>query len=201
MHEARMGIVMSSAVLVGLIGLAVNAAGIAFIALQAFLARRQLYQSQEINQQEITREKRQSTIGFYMTTIEQRARLKETLPEDWDTERIREFIGRALSEEDDAQLKCISDYLAYFEVLAVGVGADIYDIEVLHSIAQGRLRNIARNYRPYIKAMRERTGLPTLYLELEWLAERLAEMHEAMPDYRTFADRGDLLESFKIPPR
>ena len=191
---------MSSAIL-GLIGLAINAAGIAFIALQAVLARRQLYQAQEINQQEITREKRQATVAFYMTTLEQRARLKSILPEDWDTERICKFISSALSEDHDAQLKCISDYLAYFEVLAVGVGANIYDIEVLYTIAEGRLRNIARNYQPYIKTMRERTGLATLYVEFEWLAERLAEMHKAMPDYRIFADRGDLLEGFKIPSR
>ncbi len=196
-----MGVVVSSAVLVGLIGLAINAAGIAFIALQVVLARRQLYQAQEINEQEITREKRQATVGFYMTTIVERARLKETLPEDWDTERIGQFISGALSEDHDEQLKCISDYLAYFEVLAVGIGANIYDIEVLFTIAEGRLLNIARNYQPYIQTMRERTGLGTLYIEFEWLAGRLTEMREAMPDYLSFADRGNLLQRFKIPPR
>lgn len=120
-----------------------------------------------------------------MTTIEQRARLKETLPEDWDTERIGEFISRALSDDDDAQLKRISDYLAYFEVLAVGVGANIYDIEILYSIAEGRLRNIARNYQPYIRAMREKLDLATLYVELEWLAARLTDMHKATRDLGT----------------
>jgi hypothetical protein len=192
---------VSSAVTLGLIGLAINAAGIAFIAQQVVLARKQLRQSQDINQQEITREKRQATVNFYMTTIEQRARLKETLPEDWDTEGIADFISDAFSKDDDVKLKIISDYLAYFEVLAVGIGADIYDIEVLYTIAEGRLLNISRNYRPYVKTMRERTGLATLYIEFEWLAGRLTEMGKAMPDYRVFADRGDLLDSFKIPPR
>ncbi len=192
---------MSSAAIFGLIGLAINAAGIAFIALQVVLARRQLYQAQEINEQEITREKRQATVNFYMTTIEQRARLKATLPEDWDADGIGEFIKGALSKDDDAHQKCISDYLAYFEVLAVGIGANIYDIEVLYTIAEGRLLNIYRNYQPYIQAMREKTGLATLYIELEWLAERLKEMGKTMPDYRVFAERGDLLESFKIPSR
>jgi Domain of unknown function (DUF4760) len=195
------GIPVSSAAIFGLVGLAINAAGIAFIALQVVLARRQLYQAQDINEQEITREKRQATVNFYMTTIEQRARLKETLPEDWDADGIGGFIKSALSKDDDAQQKCISDYLAYFEVLAVGVGANIYDIEVLYTIAEGRLLNISRNYQPYIQAMREKTGLATLYIELEWLAERLTEMGKTMPDYRVFAERGDLLESFKIPPR
>jgi hypothetical protein len=192
---------VSSAAIFGLIGLAINAAGIAFIALQVVLARRQIDQAQDINQQEITREKRQATIDFYMTTIEQRARLKETLPEDWDTERIETFINSAFSREHDAQLKCISDYLAYFEVLAVGIGANIYDLEVLFTIAEGRLLQVSRNYQPYVKAMREKTGLATLYIEFQWLAERLLEMREAMPDYRVFADRGDLFDSFKIPPR
>lgn len=192
---------MSSAAIFGLIGLAINAAGIAFIALQVVLARRQLYQAQDINEQEITREKRQATVNFYMTTIEQRARLKATLPEDWDADGIGDFIEGALSKGDDAQQKCISDYLAYFEVLAVGIGANIYDIEVLYTIAEGRLLNIFRNYQPYIQTMREKTGLATLYIELEWLAERLKEMGKTMPDYRVFAERGDLLERFKIPSR
>jgi hypothetical protein len=41
----------------------------------------------------------------------------------------------------------------------------------------GRLLNVARNYQ-YVKTMRE-----------------------AISDHRVFADRGDLLDSFKIPPR
>ncbi len=179
----------SPASLVGMIGLALNAAGLGFVAVQVILARRELRNSQEINNAEIVRRKRQSTIDFYMTTVEQRARWKETLPDDWDESAIEQFIRTAFKKRDRVKLRCLADYFGYFEALAVAVAADVYDLEIIDSLAGARIIHIAQHYKEYFERVREATGVDDLYVELEWLARSLQDLRSASPSYVLFANR------------
>ena len=183
---------MSSSTLetiISIVGLIINGIGLAFIGVQVVFARRQIRQAQEISQTENTRLKRQSTVDFYMTTVQQRSNWKSILPDDWDHEKIRKFIDGTLQKRDEDKLRCIADYLGYFEALAVAVGAGIYDLEVLHSMAGARIINIAKNYQPYYLHARNSTGVLDLYTELEWLSGKLEEINSNMPDYVIFANR------------
>src|SRR5262249_13445648 len=157
-------------------GLLVNGIGLAFVASQVVLARRQFQHAQKANQTEIIRQKRQSTIDFYMMTIEQRTEWKTILPDDWDEAAIHKFIDAAYKSEENATLRHISDYLGYFETLAVAVSAEIYDLEILDSLAGSRIQSLAKNYEPYFTQVRRLTGRPSLFVELESLGKKLQEI-------------------------
>ena len=170
--------------------LLVGGAGLAFVAWQVLLARKQLKQAQEASAREVARGKRQATIDFYMTTVDQRSQWRAILPDDWDEAAIHAFIHKALTTGDVNQNRCLVDYLGYFETLAVAVSARVYDIEILDSLAGTRIRRIATNYRPYFLAARNTSGVAALYVELEWLGERLREAREKRgPNYVIFAER------------
>jgi hypothetical protein len=180
---------LSTTALLGVAGLLINGLGLGFVAIQVVLARRQLQHAQNVNQTEVTRGKRQSTIDFYMTTVEIRTKWKAVLPDDWETAAIHEFIEAAYASNDKAMLGCIVDYLGYFEALAVAIASEVYDLQILDSIAGTRIRSIARNYKPYFERARVVNGVPSLYVELEWLGERLEALRSAAPTYVLFAHR------------
>ena len=181
---------VSASVIIGTAGLLANGIGLVFVASQVVLARRQFRHSQEAQHAETIRRKRQSTVDFYMTTVDVRTKWKAVLPDDWEEEKIRKFIHSAYRSRDRTKLQCITDYVSYFETLAVAVAAEVYDLEILDSIAGTRITSIAKNYRPFFERVRSMTGKPSLYVELESLGEKLQAMRASRPNYVLFGDRG-----------
>jgi hypothetical protein len=180
----------SSSVILGVAALLVNGIGLSFVASQVALARRQFRLSQRTQHAEIIRRKRQSTIDFYMTTADVRARWKAILPDDWEGAEIHKFIRAAYRSRDRTKLQYIIDYLAYFDALAIAVAAEVYDIDILDSLAGSRIRSIAKNYEPFFERARRSTGVSALYVELESLGEKLQAMRDNKPSYVLFAARG-----------
>lgn len=177
-------------VVLGVTGLLINGIGLSFVAVQVILARRQVLHSQRTSEAENTRRKREATIDFYMDTVKHRSKWTAVLPDDWSEEEIHEFIKTAYQTSDAEKLKCMIDYLGYFETLAVAVSAGVYDLETLDSLAGTRIRRIAANYQPYFAEVRRATGVKAMYVELEWLADRLAETRAKHSAYVIFANRG-----------
>ena len=184
-----MSLVTDPNVLLAAIGLVVNTVGIAFVAIQVALARRQLRDSQRIEFAEHGRLRRQGTIDFYMTTVEQRIRWRTALPEDWNEPAIRDYVSDAFELGNQAKLDALTDYFGYFEGLAVAVAAGVYDLDTVDAVIGDRIMAIARNYRPFFEDSRQRRGVPALYVEFEWLAGKLAELRADNDEYILYADR------------
>lgn len=179
----------ATAALIGIIGLLINAAGLAFVATQVVLARRQLQHGQQIRDDEILRGKRQATIDFYMESVEQRRHWASVLPDDMNAQAVAEFVEAAFESDDKVKLQHITNYLGFFEALAVAVAADVYDLEILDSMDGSTIRKVAANYRPYFERARQIHDAPAFFTELEWLGRQLQELNGDSAAYVLFAER------------
>jgi len=113
-------------------------------------------------------------VEFYAQTVEARVKWREDLPNDRDQNAIRQF----LPQPDDAGSEAntvVSLYLDYFEFLATGINAGIYDFETIAHLAGPRLVKAYRNYQPWIEARRELFEEDSLYGEWLQLVVRLEE--------------------------
>ena len=158
------------------IGLTLNAAGLAFVATQVALARRQLEHLQRVTEAEVARGKRQAAIDFYMGAAPRIAAWRKALPNDWDKPAIEKFVRAALADPDHPALQDLAAYLGFFEALAVSVSSDVYDLAVLDAIAGSRICNIATNYRTFFEHRRREAKADSAYRELEWLCRRIQEL-------------------------
>lgn len=183
------------AALIGAIGLLINAAGLAFVATQVVLARRQLQHGQQIRDDEILRGKRQATIDFYMGSVEQRRYWASVLPDVMNAPAVAEFIEAAFESDDTVKHQHISDYLSFFEALAVAVAGDVYDLEILDSMGGTVIRKTAANYRPYFERLRQIHNAPAFYTELEWLGRQLEELNGDSSAYVLLAQRNRAIAS------
>ena len=170
------------AVLTTIIGLAINGAGLVFVATQVVLARRQLRDNLVLSSRETLRVKRQATVDFYMATMQKVGEWRSALPDDWDTRKIDVYVHSAYRLGGKGRRLTLANYLAYFETLAVAIRAGIYDLAVFDSIAGSRIINICDNYHKFFLARRREVGSDLAYINLEWLAAELRGLR-ASPDY------------------
>jgi hypothetical protein len=170
-------------------GIIVNTVGLAFVAVQVALARRQISESQKIASNEHSRLRRQGTVDFYMATVEHRSRWRAILPEDWNQQAITVFLADAFEPGNQAKLDALTDYFGYLEGLAVAVAAGVYDLDTVDAVFGDRLMAVARNYRPFFEESRLRRGVPALYVEFEWLADKLRTLRAGDDEYVLYADR------------
>jgi hypothetical protein len=148
------------------IGLVINSLGLIFVAVQLVLGRRQI-------RREAARLKRQSTIDFYMTTLERVGKWRANLPDDWDKAAVDQYVHNAYNPKDSGKLQTLAGYLGYFESLAVAVRTGIYDVDVLDLIAGSRVINISQNYQDFFSKRRVEVGADTAYRSLEWLGSEI----------------------------
>jgi hypothetical protein len=142
-----------------IIGLAINAAGLVFVATQVVLARRQLQDNIDLSAKEALRVKRQATVDFYMTTMQKVSEWRSILPGDWDRSGIDAYLSSAYGRDGRAKIEILASYLQYFEALAVAVRFDIHDLSVLDLIAGSRIMNICENYRSFFVNRRKEVGV------------------------------------------
>jgi hypothetical protein len=159
-----------------IVGLIINGIGIIFVAAQVALGRRQIEQGEVKSESERVRAKKQATIDFYMSTVRQVNHWREILPDDWDDSAINSMVETAYSFRDRIILLRIAEYLGFFEALATAVRHDVYDIEVLASIAGSRILNIAQGYHPFFVRRRIEVGTSLAYEHLEWLASQISRL-------------------------
>lgn len=172
----------------GVAGLLVNAAGLAFIAIQVSLARRQFAGAQKAEVEELSRRRKEATINAFNATLEIRRSLHEVLPDDWDQQATRAVVERIIA--GDALLeRTLRNYLGYLENFSVSVSGGVYDLEVADALFGPRLIRIVENYKPYIDARRQEVGHEGVYAELEWLAAELTSRSLSGPPYVPLAHR------------
>jgi hypothetical protein len=82
-----------------------------------------------------------------------------------------------IAKETDEVGKPVTEYLSLFELLATGVNTDVFDLGTIERVAGGRVRSIAKNYRPWIDQRRRQFDSPLLYEEIEQLGETLEDRH------------------------
>jgi hypothetical protein len=169
-------------------GLVINGAGIAFIAFQVTLARRQMKLAQKSELIELVRRRRQATTDAYNATQHYRGSIRESLPDDWNEQEIKKFLHQI--EEGDVRLATLlHDYLGHLETFSVAVSAGIYDIEVLDSLCGPRLIKVMENYGDYISARRTAIMYDGYCAELQWSTNELSKRNYSRPPYQPLAER------------
>lgn len=170
---------MSTEVALGVAGLLVNGVGLAFVAVQVSLARRQAGNPQKEQAEERLRLKRQATLEFATATFEIRHALRSVLPDDFDAPAIISLIEECLRGEDPAGLNQILQYLGYMETFAVSISLGVHDLETADSLFGSRFIAVYENYKPFIANRRLLDHRDYFYRELEWLADALGDFRAA----------------------
>lgn len=156
--------------------------------LQLSYLRRQIRQAQESTELDHGRRRRQATIEFYATTLDRLQRLREDLPHDRDSAAVEAVTRRALSGDDEANKK-IAAYLTMHNLVAVSVRSDVFDVVVIDHLFGGRLLALVANYGPWIEHTRRQLSYPTMYSDLEWLADQIAARRAETPPLTSADDR------------
>jgi hypothetical protein len=136
-------------------------------------------------------QRRENTITVYLNTLDSRSQIKgDELPDDRDTEAICEFIETLLEAERDGRerepeiakgRRALTQYLSFWEAVALGVRQDVFDFETLELQAASHVIALWANYEPWISAREEKYGKP-LYEHLQWLAEGFERGHRLEDD-------------------
>lgn len=172
------------------VGAGINFIALVFVAGQLGLANRQLRHAQSTNETEIVRRKRQATIEYFVSTAEHRVHLGKDLPPTSDTAAVERFVTELVGGPRDTPKHAALDrFLSFYEGIAVAVAADVYDLEVLDAIAGGEIRDVVRGYKPFLDAIRTTPASKSWFVELEWLAECIANLRGANNDYRLLSTR------------
>lgn len=75
-------------------------------------------------------------------------------------------------QTDSAEGMSIRYVLNHWEHVSIGIQYKIYDEAMLHKASCNTVINLYKRARPFIERLRERVQRPTLYQEVEWLANR-----------------------------
>lgn len=167
--------------------LVVNAVAMSVIAWQAYETRRQATSASkqvELAHLQISadheRRKKQATIEYYSQLRSARIELQATVEAHFGRETIREKeILELLEREASADKSAIEiarvlrEYLAGLERLCVGVNTGVFDFDVVRRLGGGHISNVFMRHSAYIIIARRRNQQPTLYCELERLANEL----------------------------
>jgi hypothetical protein len=163
----------SATLLISFVGLAVNVIVFIVFVVQLRLLVRQLKQASSTTALDHDRRRQQATLEFIAQTLERRAEMRATLPNDRDGVAVRKMLAR-VSKGDRETAKIVGEYLSLHELLATGVRMGIFDFDVLERVA-GRILAMFANYEPWIREQRIELDNPRLYEDLEWFVSRVHE--------------------------
>ena len=150
----------------------INLGALAFVALQVRHAVAATKSANEDRLNEWAQRRKESTLQFYMGTIERRESYKTVLPPDRDGDAVRTLIQR--SESDREIEHAIRVYMNYYEMLATGIESGVLDIGVITDLAGGSLVAAWNHYSPWIAAQRKESDAPALSSKFEKLAQEVA---------------------------
>ena len=86
----------------------------------------------------------------------------------------RQYANDAQADTDEA--KCIRYVLNHYEYVAVGLQSGIYDETMLRRASHNTVVSLFTHARPFIEALREHKNRPSLYQEMQCMAERWQEL-------------------------
>lgn len=169
--------------MLGVIGLLLNSVGLTFVATQIALARAQAARARASEDAELVLRRKESTVSFMVSTIEQKRSIWSQLPDDFDENAIATFVKEIATRKGNQQREVdLRGYLTMMETLAAGVSIGIYDLPTVEQMMGARIGCIAQGYRPYIDRRRRETGVSTLYVEIEWLSQELERLRNTLPE-------------------
>lgn len=87
---------------------------------------------------------------------------------------IRQYALDANANSDEA--KSIRYVLNHYEYVAVGLQSGIYDETMLRRASHNTVVSLFTHARPFIEALREHKNRPSLYQEMQCMAERWQEL-------------------------
>jgi hypothetical protein len=169
--------------MLGAIGLLLNSVGLAFVAVQIALARAQAARARDSEVAELALRRKESTVSFMVSTLEQRRSIWSQLPDDFDEEAIATFV-REIKNNKRSQWREVDlkGYLTLMETLAFGVSIGIYDLPTVGHMMGSRISCVVQGYRLYIDLRRRETGVSTLYIDIEWLDQELERFRDSLPE-------------------
>jgi Domain of unknown function (DUF4760) len=151
---------------------AINFSALAFLAAQVMLARKAVGEAAKAQEQEWERQRRKSSIEASVSSEQYRESLKASLPwNDRDPKEVAAFLEEASG--DYVKLTPLRKYLNSLEDTAVGVNQGVFDLETISMLTGTRIIDTVTSYAPYIESVRRELGRPTIYKELEDLAQSI----------------------------
>jgi Domain of unknown function (DUF4760) len=160
-----------STVSIASLAVLVNLGALIFLAMQVRQAVDTAKRADLNRLDEWARQKRESTMQFYMSTVQSREKYKTALPSDRDADGIKKLIEDSLNDAETHY--AIRVYINYMEMVSTGVNSGVLDVDVID-----RMMSIVpawNNYWPWIKRQREKFDAPQLSDEFELLASVLAQ--------------------------
>ena len=148
----------------------INLGALAFVGRQVRQAAAATEAGNKERGQEWAQRRRESTMRFYLSTIDLRDRQQARMPAAMDREGIRRLLREA--EHDTDKLAAIRSYLSMYELLATGVNLGILDDEVIARFGGTSLIAIWQHYKEWALEQRVIRLEPSVYIELEKLAVR-----------------------------
>lgn len=159
---------------------AINFAALVFLGAQVMLARRALREAAEAQQREWKRQRKKASIEASVSTAGYREALKAVLPwNDRDPKEVAAFLKEA--DGDHAKLSPVRGYLNHMEDIAVGIKQGVFDLETISMLEGGRIIDTVASYAPYIESVRQELRRPTIYDDIEDLAELLKAHRQGSP--------------------
>jgi hypothetical protein len=159
---------------------AINFAALVFLGAQVMLARRALKEAAQGQVNEWDRQRKQASIDVSVSTAKYREALKAVLPwNDRDPEVVAAFLKEA--NGDHAKLHPMREYLNHLEDIAVGVKQGVFDLSTISMLEGGRIIDVVASYTPYIESVRQELHRPTIYDDVEHLAEMLKAYRQGPP--------------------
>ncbi|WP_433221418.1 DUF4760 domain-containing protein [Dactylosporangium sp. CS-047395] len=151
--------------------LIVNIVFLALLVKQLRLLQRQINDASEAFATEQLRVKRQSTLEHLAATMEHRRLVSSEVPSDTDIQAVKQFTRDADSNSPRGRL--LRNYLNFYEDLAAGINAEVFDIEVVARTSGTIIVRVFDAYKDFIDRVRQATGHNLAYVEMEYLAQAL----------------------------
>jgi hypothetical protein len=147
------------------VALLISAAGLIFLVIQIRLLRAQVQDAKDayIGEQLLSRQ--QTTLEFLATTLDSRLG-----PDD---EAVLKFMKDV--EADPDVEKVLIAFLSCYEYIAAGVNMNALDEQAVHRTVGRTVQLAQEQFAAYVTERRLRENHPSLYHELETLAEALYE--------------------------
>ncbi|GAA3297699.1 DUF4760 domain-containing protein [Dactylosporangium vinaceum] len=160
------------ATIINVVTLMINIGALFFVGSQVRLARRALNESAEGQEKERLRLRRQATIEMSANTERYREAMKAKLPwNDRDRRQVAEFLEEAWGDREKMAL--VRAYLNHLEDMAVGVKAEVYDLDTVYMLSGDRLIAAGEGFAGYIGRIRGELKSPSVYEHFEDLVNRL----------------------------
>jgi hypothetical protein len=170
--------------LLQLLSVLVAFGGFVIIVYQVQQARKQIkageerrQEEDERRQKEVERIRRQATLEYARQTLDARHKDWKELPDDYDKDKIKDFIKRCKCEKQPGpNLEAALGYLNLLETFCIGAELKIYDDGTVFKLYGTRIIEVSEHYGSLIEWRRDKTGNDNEYKGLEDGAKRYSDM-------------------------